>query len=185
MTVWYRLAQSTAILLLCNLAITEACASTRQRTISGDSLKLNLEIRYTQVDDATVHPVAVVTIENAGSTSVAFSKTFGTTNRPWLVFEIETVRGDRVHYPMEVDLFTMPKYVCLDPEEKIVWEIDLLEWYVVVGGVREESHALSFDLKPGIYRLRVLYSDEKNKVKVRCPMIQGTVKSDWVEFEVQ
>ena len=104
------------------------------------------------------HPIATITVTNRSPGPVAFSETFGITNRPWLSFEIR-VDGERIYYPTEIDAFLeSPTYLCLRPGEKKSREIDLLNWRVSWGGELSER-AYQFELMPGKLSLRAHYSD--------------------------
>jgi hypothetical protein len=145
---------------------------------------LDLGVEQAQVAGSS-HPVARLKVENAAAIPIAFSRTFGITNQPWLSFELQTLRGEVVSYPSEIDVFSeTPAYMCLQPGEWIEWQIDLLSWRPTFGGeVSEEEYA--FDLPPGRYRIRARYSDDPGRVRARCQGIKGTSTSEWVEFEVK
>lgn len=147
-------------------------------------LRIELSVKTSQVN-GEAHPVAHVVITNvADSTSAAFTKTFGTTDGNWLSFRIEEVsEGSLVSYPIDVDLFEQPEYFCLAPGESVTLEIDLLNWKVLIGGRVDGDDPLSFELPPGDYRIQAVYHASGGR-GLRCPSIQGAVKSSWREFSV-
>jgi hypothetical protein len=154
------------------------------RPLPADSLKLMLAIRQESINGSD-HPVVYLQVENTSGWPVAFSKTFGITNQPWLSFEIQRIGGETVYYPTEIDAFgEAPTYTCLGPGELDELRVDLLSWRPIVGGeVANERY--SFDLAPGRYRIRAQYSDGPTRIKARCRGILGTTTSDWVEFAMR
>lgn len=164
------------------LLIAMGCASSRpQGSLSEDSLLLDVAVQHELVDGAP-HPVAYVRIRNVSGSVVAFSETFGITNRPWLSLHIVTIEGKQVYYPVEIDVFRdSPKYRCLGPGEVVEVRIDLLSWHPTFGG-QPAAEAYSFELAPGRYRIRALYTDEPGRVRARCLGIAGTTSSEWAEF---
>lgn len=160
------------------------CASSRPHgSLPEDSLLLHIAIQHELVEGAS-HPVAHVRIRNISASAVAFSETFGITNRPWLSLQIETIEGDQVYYPAEIDVFRdSPEYRCLAPGEVEEVRIDLLSWHPTFGG-RPAAEGYSFDLAPGRYRIRALYTDDPGRVRARCPGIAGTTSSEWADFVV-
>lgn len=175
----FRSAQITLVLAL----VVASCTLTPLRSVPPESLRVDVAVER-QILGEGVHPVAIVTVENRRSGPVALSKTFGFGSHAWLGFKIETVDGDAVDYPMEIDLFRAPKYFCLYPGESLSWAINLLNWHVTVGGKKDDAKAMAFDLAPGAYRLQALYSDTSRSVRAPCPVVEGRVESGWVEFEV-
>ncbi len=157
------------------------CSAFQPDQINTTGLTIVLSVR---ANSESPSPVARIEIENVSERQVAFSKTFGITNGPWLRLHIEASDGRRIYYPMEVDLFDPPSYRCLSPGERIVWEIDLLDWNVEVGGKARGEENLSFDLPPGQYRAQASYSEPAG-TRARCAAINGVSKSDWVLFETE
>ena len=161
-----------------------ACTVAPKPVIGPDALGIAVDVEQREVGDAW-HPVAVLEIQNLSSHRVAFTRTFGITNQPWMSFAIETVDGSRVYYPSEVDVFReKPEYLCLEPGERLVWEVDLLSWHVLFGG-EAWGGPFAFDLRPGLYRLQAQYTDNPGRVKANCPGLNGTSSSNWVEFSVR
>jgi len=160
-----------------------ACTTITRSAVSPDSLHIRLEVVQRQVG-AAWHPVAILEIQNVSEHTVAFSRTFGVTNQPWLSFRIETTEGDAVYYPSEIDVFgELPDYICLKRGETLSWELDLLKWRVLFGGEAWEGF-YSFDLEPGRYRIQARYTDGSTHRPARCATLDGTVFSQWVEFDV-
>jgi len=160
-----------------------ACTAFPKSVIDPEALGIAVGVEQRQVGDEW-HPVAVVSIQNVSPHRIAFTKTFGITNQSWMSFAIEASDGSTVYYPSEVDVFTArPKYFCLQPGEVLVWELDLLSWDVLFGG-ESWGGPFAFDLKRGLYRLQVQYTDHPARVKARCPGLSGTASSNWVEFSV-
>lgn len=103
------------------LSVILACAAVRIPSTSSNALNIEVQVEQRQVDDET-HPVAVLWIRNTSSERVAFTRTFGITNQPWMHFKIESLDGSPVHYLSEVDVFRRkPKYVCLEPVCRITY----------------------------------------------------------------
>lgn len=146
------------------------------------NLDLRLDVEYRRVGTST-HPIAVLEIINAGTSAAAFTKTFGVTNVKWLDLRIETADGVPVYYPREVDIFHVPSYGCLQPGQADILKIDLFDWHVMIGGELDSDESMAFELKPGHYRMRAIYSDGR-AVEAPCPGINGTIYSEWVEFQV-
>jgi hypothetical protein len=146
-------------------------------------LKLG-EIRST---DAS-HPFAWITITNESERSLGISKSFYTFGE-YIYLEIEALDGSKkVPYPGgEQDVFTSPDFSCLDPGQAMEVGIDLLSWQALVGGV-PDSPPQRFDVPPGGYRARAVYSTDWLKLKSarsRCKPFRGTIESDWEKFEVK
>lgn len=166
------------------LAIGLACTATPKPAIEPAALGITVRVEQHEVGGAW-HPVAKLAIQNLSSQPVAFTRTFGITNNPWVSFSIETADGSRIYYPSEVDVFQKsPEYICLRPSETLAWDIDLLSWHVLFGGESWEG-PFAFDLQPGHYRLQALYTDEPGRVRASCPGLNGTSSSNWVEFTVR
>lgn len=147
------------------------------------TLGIEVEVEQRRVGSEW-HPVAGLAIQNTSSERVAFTRTFGITNQPWMTFEIEAADGSPVYYPSEVDAFRRrPSYICLQPGEVLAWEIDVLNWRVVFED-EPWGEPVAFDLRPGLYRLRAQYTDDPPQVRARCPGPKGTFSSSWVEFSV-
>jgi len=147
-------------------------------------IKLELRMAARTVN-GEVHPVAHVVVTNiSDSIPVAFSKTYGTTDGKWLSFRIEDISdGEFISYPMEIDLFEQPKYLCIPPGDFITWEIDLLNWKVVIGGKIDGNQSFGFQLPPGDYRIQAVYR-QTGAPRLRCPTIEDSVRSAWQEFSV-
>lgn len=159
-----------------------ACFSAGTRgALRASSLELHLEMEQETVD-GSIHPIANVEIKNTTSTPVAFSKTFGITNQPWLSLEIQREDGEPVYYPTEIDVFGQsPDYICIPPEGTIQWKIDLESWESSFGGeLTDEKY--SFDLTIGRYQIRARYADDPARVRAECPGIAGETLSESVYF---
>jgi hypothetical protein len=161
-----------------------SCASLGpQSPLPGTSLAIDVDVEESEVAGRW-HSVATIRIRNLSRTSVAVSNTFGITNRPWISLEIEHASGARIPYPSEVDVFgEIPTYKCLDRGGVIEVRIDLMEWRATFGG-EPSDEIYAFRLAPGKYRVRALYSDRPERVRARCPGINGTAVSEWHEFEI-
>jgi len=165
------------------LIIDLACLSTGVRgALPASSLELHLEVEQALVGGSS-HPIASIEIKNTAATPVAFSKTFGITNQPWLSLQIQGEDGKQVYYPIEIDVFGQsPDYICLPPEETIRWKIDLESWQPSFGGELADDK-YSFDLAAGRYQIRVRYADDPARVRAECPGIAGETLSEWAHFE--
>jgi len=169
----------TSLLLILNLACLSAGA---RGALPATSLELHLEMEQALVDGSN-HPIAHIEIKNAAATPVAFSKTFGITNQPWLSLEIQREDAEPIYYPAEIDVFSQsPDYICLQPEQVIQWKIDLESWKPSFGGeLADETY--SFDLTSGRYQIRARYADDPARVRAECPGIAGETFSEWAYFE--
>jgi hypothetical protein len=151
---------------------------------SADSLAIEVEVKSAQVEGAW-HSIVNIRIRNVSRTTVAVSDTFGITNEPWLSLEIEDASGKRIFYPSEIDTFDeIPKYECLRPGDALEVQIDLMRWHPTFGALPAKE-VYAFELAPGRYRLRALYSDRRDRVHARCSGIESTASSGWRHFEVQ
>lgn len=174
-------------ILLISMSV-QACAHTVQ-TVAPNDLQLTLDMHQSRTDDK-YQPVAEVTLHNTTDGEVGVSKTFGFWPYSWLGLFIEDTQGNRVAYPLDMPdlILELPKYRCLKPGETMQWQINLLDWNRQFGGVIWKQ-GLSFELSPGGYRLQARYTDGPRrgrlKVKVGCPVIDGSVLSDWKSFRVK
>jgi hypothetical protein len=163
-----------------------ACASGSQ---SADSeLPFHLSVRVEQRNEA--RPVAIVEVRNDGRHSVAFTPTFGFRDL-YLFLEIRDALGQPVPYPLEsqYELLVQPPYRCLRPSRSLRMQIELFEWFHVIGGrVEPETVAgvgpYAFDLAPGTYRIRAVYDARRPSRRGVCRTLPGVARSEWRSFEV-
>jgi hypothetical protein len=154
---------------------------------------LQQEVRLeVSVSKAGGDPVATIKAANTGLQPVAITKTFGFSNL-FLFFDIEGRSGGKIEYPVnsQFELFSEPAYTCLSPGETMLLEINLRRWYHVLGGSIDRTQAVpeagpySFNLPSGEYRLKAVYDSPPSREKShRCPRLNRSVESDWVDFAI-
>lgn len=171
------------LLQLLGISLSILACAPALRTVSSETVQLTLDVR----EERHSAPVAEVSLLNASGQKIGVTKTFGLWPYSWLGLFIEDAQGNRVPYPPEMPdlVLELPEYRCLRPGETLQWSIDLLDWRIEFGGeIWDEG--LRFDLNPGSYRLQARYTDGprrgRQKARVGCPVIDGTVVSGWKTF---
>ncbi len=150
---------------------------------AGPGVDLDIELAVRQVCiEGEIHPIAHVSLINRSGEPAAVSETFGTTNHTGLELSIERLEGQPVFYPMDIDLFEEPPAICLGAGGTVEWDLDLLQWHVIVGGKKDSTTPISFDLASGEYRIRARYTPSAGRSRTRCSPPSGPLTSEWVEF---
>jgi len=176
-----KIAPSRLHILLGTFVAIVGCASAPPpATLGPESLRLSIYIAPTCADAC----VAEVALLNVATRPVAVSLTHGPTGSPWLFLHLDSLdqQGGYI-YPGDIDLFfDRVDYKCLKAGEELRWKVDLLNWYVELGGRRSGS-VVEGSLFPGRYRVRAEYSDSPHRASGACARFEGKVLSEWRGFE--
>ena len=174
----YTLAKVLALVLW---AMTALSAS------DGPSLTIELQLGELGPRNEVTRPFAWIRITNSAVRPTSISGSFYSFGE-YIFLHIEPIDapGERVLYPGgEIDFFDVLEHRCLKPGQTEEIGIDLTSWQHVVSG-ELVGPDYSFDLRPGTYRVKAVYSTERLRLRGPrgCPPFRGMAESEWVMLEV-